>query len=113
MKGRYPVAIFFIDVPSDRIDVNIHPAKREVRFRDQQQVHEMVRSGIRQRLLESVRRQGGSTLRTTGVGAGPSVGKLDNPFSAESRAPYSPVRMSVDMIQEVHSSVQRRVSGGP
>jgi DNA mismatch repair protein MutL len=42
MKGRFPVAVIFITVPEDQVDVNVHPAKSEVRFVCQKTVHEAV-----------------------------------------------------------------------
>ena len=45
-KERKPEVHVFLDIPPDRIDVNVHPTKAEVRFRDQSMVHEMVRRAL-------------------------------------------------------------------
>jgi len=45
-KGRYPVAVVFVDVPDPELDVNVHPQKLEVRFADPQRVYAAVRHTI-------------------------------------------------------------------
>ena len=47
MKGQYPAVVLLLDVPFDEVDVNVHPAKYEVRFRRQSDIHEAVARGIR------------------------------------------------------------------
>ncbi|MDR1282695.1 MAG: DNA mismatch repair endonuclease MutL [Opitutaceae bacterium] len=51
-KGRYPAAFLFLDIDSALVDVNVHPAKREVRFRSEPQVRGFVIRGILQTLRE-------------------------------------------------------------
>jgi len=51
MVGRYPMAILFLELPSDMVDVNVHPAKSEVRFRDQNSVFRGVGQASRKALL--------------------------------------------------------------
>ena len=46
IKERSPEVHLFIDIPADRVDVNVHPTKAEVRFRDQSFVHEGVKHAI-------------------------------------------------------------------
>src|SRR5947208_4064522 len=54
MKGQYPVTFLFLEIDPASVDVNVHPAKREVRFRDPAAVRETVIQSIQQ-TLESER----------------------------------------------------------
>jgi len=46
IKERSPEVHLFLEMPPDQVDVNVHPTKAEVRFRDQSTVHEVVRRGL-------------------------------------------------------------------
>ena len=50
VKGQYPVAVLFIRVPYDQVDVNVHPTKHEVRFARHKKVHDTVAGVVRDRL---------------------------------------------------------------
>src|SRR6188474_2555777 len=50
MKGQYPVTFLFVQLDPGAVDVNVHPAKREVRFRDPNGVREAVVHCIQQTL---------------------------------------------------------------
>ena len=50
MKGQYPVTFLFLELDSAAVDVNVHPAKREVRFRDPNGVREAIVRCIQQTL---------------------------------------------------------------
>ncbi len=47
MRGRHPAAVLFITCPPQEVDVNVHPGKAEVRFRDGQGVRSLIVNGIR------------------------------------------------------------------
>lgn len=50
MKGRYPICVLFLQMPPERVDVNVHPTKHEVRFHDQRLIHDFITNAVRQQL---------------------------------------------------------------
>jgi DNA mismatch repair protein MutL len=62
--GRYPIVTLFVELPADGLDVNVHPAKNEVRFRRPGVVHRTVLTTLRESLRAS--------------GAAPSIGRFES-----------------------------------
>ena len=60
-RDRHPIAALFVSVPLDEVDVNVHPAKTEVRFRDPAAVRGLIVGGLRTALEEE---SGRSATRT-------------------------------------------------
>ncbi len=88
-RGRYPLVALFLSIPAEDLDVNVHPAKAEVRFREASLIRSLVVSAL------------GQTLRTgAAVAPRPFSGRAAAPSGAEQagvqqyraplRAPWQP-----------------------
>jgi DNA mismatch repair protein MutL len=55
-RDRHPIAALFVEVPLEEVDVNVHPAKTEVRFRDPAAVRGLIVGGLRRALDEESQR---------------------------------------------------------
>ncbi len=90
MRDRHPVAFIFIEIDPTLVDVNVHPAKAEVRFRNQSQLHDLVRDVIREGLRGM--NVSSATTRADGVREAIADFGMQNagyPFSPEGRGAFN------------------------
>jgi len=92
-RDRHPVIALFIEIPGDQVDVNVHPAKTEVRFRDPGLVRGMIVGGLRAALDEaghrSVQRPSAGALGNWQSGGMASPSSIPNGFSFNAAADRS------------------------
>jgi DNA mismatch repair protein MutL len=81
-KGRYPLAFVFFECDPAAVDVNVHPAKREVRFRSEPQVRGFVIRAVMQRLRELGGRDVALPIPETGYRKPESFGSGAGSWSA-------------------------------
>ncbi len=89
MKGQYPQAVVFIDIDPLDIDVNVHPTKQEIRFRNASRVFQAIVSAIGKgldRLPQPFSRQKGIDLTPVSGQRGPTTAVSEPPWEYVPRA---------------------------
>jgi DNA mismatch repair protein MutL len=69
----FPVVLLFLEMPPEEVDVNVHPAKTEVRFRQQNLIHDFVRDSLRTALIKARPAAGFLTALDSAPAASPSL----------------------------------------
>jgi DNA mismatch repair protein MutL len=69
----FPVVLLFLEMPPEEVDVNVHPAKTEVRFRQQSLVHDFVRDSLRTAIIQARPAAGFLAALDNSPGASPSL----------------------------------------
>jgi DNA mismatch repair protein MutL len=90
MKGRYPVCCLFIEVDAAEVDVNIHPAKREVKFHREKAVRQWVAQAVRDTLLKFHAPVPRAMAPSKPAQPPPSLQPLPSPAPPEGGTPNSP-----------------------
>ncbi|MGP0068291.1 MAG: DNA mismatch repair endonuclease MutL [Isosphaeraceae bacterium] len=107
MVGRMPVAFLHLDIPPEEVDVNVHPTKIEVRFRDSNRIYSHLLATLRQTFLKSDLH---SRLQAAQELGAPAQSATMPPRPA----PAGPPLMPIDKMADAGSSLGRLdLAGGP
>jgi len=107
MKGRYPYAVIFIEIDPSLVDVNVHPAKQEVRFHQNRLVHEAVKTVVDQSL-----RQKAAALFHVPVPSAESVQEKSERI-AEPSSEYSSYQAKTTIFQREDPQVPLMIRESP
>jgi DNA mismatch repair protein MutL len=98
----FPATLLFLEMPYDEVDVNVHPAKIEVRFRRSQFVHDFTRDSIRQALMSARPIASfAAAAAASGTSQNTSAASLSNAPSMDPAAPSIVPRAIIPAMEEI------------
>jgi DNA mismatch repair protein MutL len=117
-KGRYPVAVLFLSLPTGDVDVNVHPTKHEVRFREQSRVHDFIVSAVEGVLQSTPWIRKPATAQIPPIAAPETVAERKVSEVRESLAVYQaglevPVSRKIPILHEATPPMPRRAMAEP
>src|SRR5689334_15790293 len=120
MKGRYPVCCLFLEIDPAAVDVNIHPAKREVKFHQEAEVRRAVAGAVRKTLLDLVQdsksissRVAAPVSKSEGVSTSLNPAHLPAAQSALPNFPPSLKPPAIEVEKPVHLQPPLRIGFAP
>lgn len=132
--GRYPTAVLMLELSPEGVDVNVHPQKSEVRFRDQSMVHSVVLRAVREALAredltpsiagrfggapEARRYASATEILPGGTGPGPAAAQpgtrgfvdfftQEIPERTQHRLSYDAIREAIDRVERSGTTASR------
>jgi DNA mismatch repair protein MutL len=107
--GRHPAAVLMLEIPPQDVDVNVHPTKIEVRFRDGGRIHGLVTAAVREKLLGSDLAPSAIPMR---VDEGPRVEMREKLAEFFRQMPVDIGASSLAEIERPTSNVERPTLNG-
>jgi DNA mismatch repair protein MutL len=102
--GRQPVAFLFFTIPPDRVDVNVHPTKIEVRLRDAHLLYGQLLAAVRERLLGP-----GLTPHVATPGEAPQAGPAGGPQAADAQRDARVRQAVAEFMRSPQAAAQSRL----
>jgi len=102
--NAFPATLLFLEMPYDEVDVNVHPAKIEVRFRRSQFVHDFTRDAIRQALMATRPIASFAAAATSGniaANPAPPAGTFDSGYGVNANPTSGVPRAMIPEMEEV------------
>ncbi len=104
MKGQFPVAVLFLKIPFDQVDINVHPAKAEVKFAEQKRIHEAIVKSVSHTLSLAERPRWAETSPLSAKDS--HISGIEPEYGYIKKKEYSSPKTFVD--KEKFSSINRK-----